>query len=394
LFVKKHKTPGLYGDGGNLYLQITNANARSWIFRYGSRYAGLGSAFNVSLEEARDLAYEYRKLLREGVDPLEVKRTKQAQARLEAAKAITFKQCASAYIESHKAAWKDAKHLQQWTNTIEQHCGPINDLPVQQVDTEGTLAVLQPIWATIPESASRLRGRIETVLDWAKVRGYRSGENPARWRGHLDKLLPRTSKVRKVAHHAALPYAQVPEFITKLRQRHSVTARALEFTILTAARSGEVLGARREEFDLDAAVWAVPADRMKGGREHRVPLSAPALQIIQSMMTKTGGEFIFPGGSPGERLSDKVLHKVLRRMGVAATVHGFRSGFRDWAAECTHVANEVCEAALAHTVGNKVEAAYRRSDLFEKRRALMDAWSRYCSNTDDAATVVSLRAMG
>jgi len=392
LFVKKHKTPGMFGDGGNLYLQITNANARSWIFRYGGKYLGLGSAFNVTLEEARDLAYECHKLLREGVDPLEAKRNRKAQARLDAAKAISFRHCATAYIESHKAAWKDAKHLQQWTNTIEQHCGPINDLPIASVDTEGVLAVLQAIWTVVPETASRLRGRIETVLDWAKVRGFRSGENPARWRGHLDKLLPRKSKVRKVAHHAALPYAEVPGFITKLQQRHRVTALALEFCILTAARSGEVLGARKEEFDLDKAEWLVPGERMKGGRTHRVPLSAPALQIIKAMMAD-GRDFIFPGGNPGEPLSAKALHKALRRMGIDdATPHGFRSGFRDWAADCTHAANEVCEAALAHTIENKVEAAYRRSDLFEKRRDLMNAWARFCTNTG-AADVVPLRAV-
>jgi integrase len=392
LFVKKHNTPGLFGDGGNLYLQITNANARSWIFRYGNRYAGLGSAFNVTLEEARDLAYECRKLLREGVDPLEVKRTKQAQARLEAAKAISFRQCAAAYIEAHRAAWKDRKHLQQWQNTIEQHCGPINDLPVASVDTEGVLAALQPIWTITPETASRLRGRIEAILDWAKVHGYRTGENPARWRGHLDKLLPRKSKVRKVAHHAAMPYGEIPSFITKLRQRQGVAASALEFCILTAARSGEVLGAHRQEFDLDAAMWTVPAERMKGGKEHRVPLSVPALQIIKAMMAEnTGSAFIFPGGNTGEPLTATALHRALRRMGIAdATPHGFRSGFRDWAADCTHTANEVCEAALAHTIENRVEAAYRRSDLFEKRRNLMNAWGRFCTNVG-AAEVVPLR---
>jgi integrase len=392
LFVKKHKTPGRFGDGGSLYLQITNANARSWIFRYGKHHAGLGSAFNVTLEEARDLAYEYRKLLREGVDPLEARKARKAQARLEAAKAITFKQCAEKYIEAHRASWKGHKHLQQWQNTIEQHCGLMNDLPVQAVDTEGVLAVLQPIWTTIPESASRIRRRIEAILTWATVRGYRIGANPATWRNHLDKLLPQTSKVRKVAHHAALPYSEVPAFITKLRQRQGVAASALEFCVLTAARSGEVLGARRCEFDLDKAEWLVPGERMKGCKPHRVPLSVPALQIIKAMMAENTGEFVFPGGNTGEPLSPRALHKALRRMGVEVTVHGFRSSFRDWSAEWTHVANEVCEAALAHTIENKVEAAYRRSDLFEKRRDLMNAWARYCTNVG-AADVVPLRAV-
>ena len=386
LFVKKHKTPGRFGDGGSLYLQITNANARSWIFRYGKHHAGLGSAFNVTLEEARDLAYEYRKLLREGVDPLEARKARKVQARLEAAKAITFKQCAEKYIEAHRASWKGHKHLQQWQNTIEQHCGLINGLPVQAVDTEGVLAVLQPIWTTIPESASRIRRRIEAILAWATVRGYRTGANPAMWRNHLDKLLPRTSKVRKVAHHAALPYSEVPAFIAKLRQRERVTVKALEFAILTAARSGEVLGAKRDEFDLDAAVWSVPAQRMKGGRPHRVPLSPAAVRIVRN----GGSAFIFPGSNPGEPLSPKAMHKALRRMGVAVTVHGFRSTFKDWAGECTSVANEVSEMALAHQIESGVEKAYRRGDLFDKRRELMNAWARFCTNAGDA-DVVPLR---
>jgi integrase len=252
---------------------------------------------------------------------------------------------------------------------------------------------LQPIWTTTPETASRLRGRIEAILDWAKVRGYRSGENPARWRGHLDKLLPRKSKVRKVAHHAAMPYGEIPAFMAKLRQRQGVATSALEFCILVAGRSGEVLGAHRQEFDLDAAVWTVPAERMKGGKEHRVPLSVPALQIIKTMTAENGGSaFVFPGGNTGEPLSATALHRALRRMGIDdATPHGFRSGFRDWAAECTHAANEV-EAALAHTIENKVEAAYRRSDLFEKRRELMNAWARFCTNAG-AADVVPLKAV-
>jgi hypothetical protein len=326
LFVKKQKTPGLFGDGGNLYLQITNANARSWIFRYGNRYAGLGSAFNVTLEEARDLAYECRKMLREGVDPLEVRRTKQAQARLEAAKAISFRHCATAYIEAHRAAWRDAKHHQQWNNTIEQHCGLINDLPVQSVDTEGVLAVLQPIWATIPESASRIRGRIEAVLDWAKVRGYRTGENPARWRGHLDKLLPKLSRVRKVVHHAALPYSEVPAFIAKLRQRERVTSKALEFAILTAARSGEVLGAKRDEFDLDAAVWTVPAERMKGGNTLRLGAIVAAFAIRLGILDK-----------------DSVLLEPLDRIGVSAATDFMRDQIKHSAADFVFV---IVEGAL------------------------------------------------
>jgi integrase len=386
----------MYGDGGGLWLQITSSNARSWIFRYWvaerrqSREMGLGSLHVVSLQEARDLAGEYRRMRRQGVDPIEARHDTRAQRRLEAFKATTFKQCAEAYIDAHRAGWRDAKHRQQWANSLAQHAEPIiGNLPVQAIDTTAVHKVLQPIWTSIPETAARLRGRIEAILDWAKVLGYRTGENPARWRGHLDKLLPKLSRVRKVEHHAAMPYARIPEFITELRERDGAAARALEFCILTATRTGEVLGARRQEFDLDKAVWTVPAERMKAGVAHRVPLSPAALQVVKAM---NGGEFVFPGGNPGEPLSPKALHKALRRMGVKdATPHGFRSAFRDWAADCTHVANEVCEAALAHTIENKVEAAYRRTDLFEKRRELMNAWARFCTDAGDA-DVVLLRA--
>jgi integrase len=356
---------------------------------------GLGSLHVVSIQEARDLAGAQRRFLREGVDPIEAMRGTKARRRLEAARTITFSECAKRYIEAHSAAWKDPKHLQQWRNTLRDFAGPIiGNVPVQDVDTTAIHKLLAPIWTTTPETASRLRGRIEAVLDQAKVLGYRSGENPARWRGHLDKLLPKLSRVRKVAHHAAMPYQKIPEFMTELRGREGAAVRALEFCILTAARSGEVLGARRQEFDLDAAVWTAPAERMKAGVEHRVPLSAPALQIIKDMAAESnGGEFVFPGGNPGCPLSAKALHKALRRMGIEdATPHGFRSGFRDWAADCTHVANEVCEAALAHTIENKVEAAYRRGDLFQKRRELMAAWGRFCTNASDA-DVVPLRAL-
>jgi integrase len=354
----------------------------------------LGSLHVVSLQQARDLAGAQRQLLRQGIDPIEAKRATKAQRRLEAARTITFSECAKRYIEAHAAEWKDAKHRQQWRNTLRDYAEPIiGNVSVADVDTTAIHKILAPIWTTTPETASRLRGRIEAVLDQAKVLGYRTGENPARWRGHLDKLLPKLSRVRKVAHHAAMPYRKIPEFMTALRAREGAAARALEFCILAAARTGEVLGARRQEFDLDAAVWTVPAERMKAGQEHRVPLSPPALAVIAEMAAGKDGEFVFPGGNTGEPLSAKALHKALRRMGIEdATPHGFRSGFRDWAAECTHVANEVCEAALAHTIENKVEAAYRRGDLFQKRAELMAAWARYCTNAGDVG-VVPLRAV-
>jgi integrase len=394
LFVSKVTKPRLYNDGGNLYLQVKSPTAKSWIFRFnGSRYLGLGSAHVVSLQEARDLAHECRRLRQQGIDPIEAKHAKQTQQRLDkAANAITFKQCVADYIDAHRAGWKHAKHLEQWRNSMTRHVVPvIGDLPVQAIDTTAVHKVLHPVWTAIPETAGRLRGRIEAVLDWAKVLGYRSGENPARWRGHLDKLLPKPGKVRRVEHYAALPYSEVPKFMAALRTRTGTSARALEFCILTATRTAEVLGARHQEFDLKAAVWVIPAQRMKADQEHRVPLSAAALQIIKAT-AQSGGGFVFPSSStPGQPLESRQLYKALRRVETKnATTHGFRSAFRDWAAECTNFPREVCEAALAHTVGNKVEAAYRRSDLFEKRRDLMDAWARYCAGAGDA-DVVPLR---
>jgi len=392
LFVARVKQPGLYSDGGNLYLQVESESARSWIFRYAGRYMGLGSAVVVGLQEARDLAHEYRKLRRQGIDPIEDRRAQQAQRRLDAAKTITFTQCAEGYIKAHRAGWRDAKHLQQWENTIAAYAEPIiGALPVQAIDTALMCKVLEPIWTAKPETASRVRGRIERILDWAKVRGYRDGENPARWRGHLDHLLPHHRKVKKVKHHAALPYADVPAFITELHTRDGVGARAFEFAILTATRSGEALGAEWNEFDLKGAMWTVPAARMKSGKEHRVPLAPSALKIIKDMADSKNGEFVFPGDNPGRPLAEKALWKVLHRLQVQnITVHGFRSTFRDWAAERTNYANHVVEMALAHTIGDKVEAAYRRGDLFDKRRRLMDEWARFCNTPAAAGAVIPL----
>jgi integrase len=397
LFVARAKRPGMYSDGGNLYLQVENESARSWVFRYAGRYMGLGSAFIVSLQETRELAHEYRKLRRQGVDPLEARRAEQARQRLDAAKAITFKQCAEAYINSHRAGWRDVKHIQQWQNTIATYAEPIiGALPVQAVDTALVCKVLEPLWTTRPETASRLRGRIESILDWAKVRGYREGENPARWRGHLDKIFPARSRLRKTQHHAALPYAEVPAFIAELRKREGTAARALEFAIYAAARSGEVLGARWSEFDfdnVDGPLWIVPAERMKARKEHRVPLAPHALQIAKDMARSRSGEFVFPNAPSGRSLSPRALWKVLSRMGVAnATPHGFRSSFRDWAAERTNYPNHVVEMALAHAIGDRVEAAYRRGDLLEKRKRLMNEWARFCNTPIATGAVIPLRA--
>ena len=383
LEVSRAKRPGMYGDGGGLSLQVTSATAKSWIFRYGKRYLGLGSAFTTSLQEARDLAYECRRLLRDGVDPLEARKARKAQTKLEAAKLVTFKEAAESFIEANHSSWKNAKHHRQWITTLAQFAYPIiGNLPVQEIDTPLMLKVLEPIWNTIPETAYRLRGRIEAVLDSAKARGHRIGENPARWRGHLDKILP---KVRRGNHHKAMPYAEIPAFIAKLHQQEGVAARALELVVLTAARTGEVLGARWDEINLDDAVWTIPASRMKAGREHRIPLSSAAKQIIAAMMAQGTGELVFSG------LSEKSLYHLLRyHLKVGATAHGFRSSFSDWSHEQTAHSAHTIETSLAHSVGNAVEQAYRRGDLFEKRRKLMDAWSTYCA-TPKADKVIAFK---
>jgi integrase len=287
-------------------------------------------------------------------------------------------------------SWRNAKHAAQWHMTLQKYAAPLRRLPVDQVTTDDVLSVLRPLWQSKPETGSRVRGRIERVLDAAKAHGLRSGENPARWRGHLDQLLPKRQRLTR-GHHAAMPYADVPAFMSDLQSRQATAALALEFAILTAARSGEVLGARWDEFDLDRAVWTVPARRTKAGREHRVPLSPRALGIIKRSHEIRTNDFVFAGEKPKKPLSGMAMEMMLRRMKIEnATVHGFRSSFRDWAAECTNFPNEVCEAALAHVIENKAEAAYRRGDLFDKRRKLMEAWADYCA-TSDAQTIVTFR---
>ena len=300
---------------------------------------------------------------------------------------ITFRQCAEEFIKSHGPAWTNPKHAAQWNSTLAAYAYPIlGALPVSQItDTHGTdlmLKVLPPIWHTKTETASRLRGRIEQILDWAKARGYRSGENPARWKGHLDKLLPAKAKIAPVKHHAALPYPDVPAFIKKLRQQPGVAARALEFTILTAARTSEVIGAKRDEIDRKARMWTVPASRMKGKREHRVPLSNAAMTVIGNL---PDGEYLFPGRKPGKPMSNMAMLNLLERMGVRgdAVTHGFRSAFRDWGSEVSDYPNELLEMAIAHVVGDKVEAAYRRGDLLTKRHQLMADWEAFCNGKAD-----------
>ena len=386
LKVDKAKQPGMYGDGGGLYLRVTDDGAKNWVFRFmlngRPRWMGMGPLHTVSLSEARKRAGEHRLRRHDGIDPIEARRAERLQARLDAAKAVTFKECAENYIKAHRAGWRNAKHAGQWEATLATYAEPvIGKLSVQAIDTALVLKCLEPIWTGKPETAGRVRGRIEVILDWAKVRGYRTGENPARWRGHLDKLLPARGKVRRVEHHAALPYAELPGFLVALRQQGGIAARALEFTILTAARTGETMFARWDELDLLDKNWTVPAERMKAGREHRVPLSARALGILEEMQAHHHGDegFVFPGAKLGKPLSNMAFLMLLRRMGRGElTAHGFRSTFRDWVAERTNSPAEVAEMALAHTVSDKTVAAYNRSDLFDRRRRLMQQWATFC----------------
>ena len=381
--------PGMYADGHGLYLRVGPAGAKSWVFRYrnnGRRHDfGLGPYHLVTLAEARKRATDQRRLLRiDGQDPLLTRRSGRDQAKLAAAKAMTFKACAEAYMVAHQAGWRNPKHRAQWTATLNKYVYPhFGDLPVQVIDVGLVMRAVEPIWTEKSETASRVRGRIEAVLDWATARGYREGENPARWRGHLQNLLPPPSKVRRVEHYAALPYSKIGTFMAELRRQVGVAARALEFAILTAARTGEVIGARWPEIDVAARLWTIPGERMKAGREHRVPLSGRAVEILAELkkQRQDGEDFVFPGPRGGA-LSNMALLMTLRRMGYAnLTTHGFRSTFRDWAAERSEFPAEVAEMALAHVVGDKVEAAYRRGDLFEKRREIMESWGNFCART-------------
>jgi integrase len=368
LRVRGEKRPGMHADGRGLYLCVGQNGSRSWLLRYmlnGKRHdMGLGSAHDVTLAEARAKALEARKLKADGIDPLATKHASRAAARAAEAKAVTFGECADAYLTAHRAGWRSVQYAANWKQSLVTYVLPIiGTLPVTTIDTALVLKVLEPIWKPRTVTAAAIRGRIESVLDFAKARGYRDGANPAAWRGHLDQLLAAPSKVNRKEHHAALPYADVPAFVRELRQREEAAARALEFTILTAARTGEVRGANAAEFDKPAALWTVPANRMKGGREHRVPLSAPALALVHNAC---------------ETIAKNAMADMLARLRPGMTVHGFRSTFRDWATETTGYPNHVVEMALAHAIPTAVEAAYRRGDLFDKRRALMAEWARFC----------------
>ena len=398
LKVARAKRPGMYADGGGLYLQITKGGA-SWVYRFmlngRAREMGLGPVHTITLAEARERATQARKLRLDGVDPIERRRSERAAQRVAGVMAMSFQQCGDAFITSHGTGW-GALHRRQWTNSLAQHVYPvIGDVRVQDIDTTLVMKVVEPLWRSIPETAYRIRGRIEAVLDWAKVLGYRTGENPARWRGYLDKLLPARGKVRKVEHHAALPYAELPGFMVALREQEGIVARALEFTILTAARTGETRFARWSEFDLLDKTWTIPDRRMKAGKEHRIPLCKRTLAILQEMQAHRLADhgFVFPGSKVGRPIADTVLLRLLQRMGRGdLTAHGFRATFKTWASDRTPFQNEIVEAALAHVVGSKVEQAYQRGDMFEKRRRLMQQWEMFCTAAPTAhGKVVSLK---
>jgi integrase len=389
--VRTLKIPGDYLDGRGLYLQVRSESSKSWLLKYSiekrAREMGLGPAADIPLATARGLRDRHRALLKQGIDPLEHKEAEKSAKALERAKAITFKDACARYIAANRSGWKNIKHAAQWEATLKAYAYPIiGNLPVQAIDTALVMAVLDPIWSMKPETASRVRGRIESVIGAAKARGEFKGENPATWKGHLDKLLPKTSKVRKVENHAALPYADLPAFMMDLREREGIAAAAMEFLILTAARTGEVLGATWDELDLRKSVWTIPGERMKNGKEHQVPLSAPAIAVLERMSKLTNGEYVFFGQSSGRPLSNMALLVLLRRMKrTDITSHGFRSTFRDWAAERGYQ-DPVAEAALAHSVPDAVVAAYKRTTFFEMRKKMMDDWAAFA--TSDPAKVI------
>jgi integrase len=395
LKVKALTAPGRHGDGAGLWLQVRDAERRSWLLRYAvggkARQMGLGAFPQVSLAEAREAAQKARAAIRSGIDPIEARRQAAIETR-HAAAGLTFRKVADKYLAAHAAAWRNAKHRGQWEATLAAACVTLGNMKVNAVQTGDVMRVLEPIWQQKPQTASRLRGRIESVLDYATAHGWRTGENPARWRGHLAKLLPPTSKLQRVKHHPALSWQEIGAFMVELRDQGGVAARALEFTILTAARTGETIGARWAEINADTAIWTIPGDRMKAGREHRVPLSQAALTVLNAMRP-FGEGFVFSGGSGAGGLSSMAMLMLLRRMERSnLTVHGFRSTFRDWCAEVTNYPREVAEQALAHVLADKVEAAYRRGDLFDKRRRLMDEWASFCARKSTTAEVVPIRA--
>jgi integrase len=396
---KLKSRPGRHSDGDGLYLDVTDEGVTSWTFRYTmsgrpERNMGLGPVRDISLAAARELAADARRLKRAGIDPLEQRRAQRAAAALEAARTMTFRECGERYIAAYRDGWRNAEHRRQWSTTLASYAYPkIGNLPVAAVDVGLVLKVIEPLWRTRTETASRLRGRIELVLDWATARGYRVGENPARWKGHLENLLPRRHAVQKVRHLPAVPYAELPLLTIELRAERGIPARTLEFLILTAARSNEVLGARWDEVDWEGRLWTVPPARMKGGKEHKVPISDRALSILQELAAVRLNDLIFPGVREDRPLSKTTLIRTLRRLGQAeAAVHGFRASFATWSAERTNYPHEIREAALAHAVSSAVERAYTRTTMLDRRRRLMTDWAAFCEGASPDGEVIELRA--
>jgi len=398
--VEKLRTPGRHGDGHGLYLKITDSGVKSWIFRYQrigrERFMGLGPLHTVSLKQARERARRAREQLLDGIDPLDARQeARQAQA-LAAAKRLTFEEAAEKYYKQHEAKWKNPKHSFEFMSSLRRYAFPkIGNLGVGEIDTGLVLKCIEPIWKTKTETANRTRGRIEKVLDWCSVRGYREGDNPARWKGHLDNVLPARRQVQKTKHFAALPWAELSSFMEVLNRREGTAARALEFTILTASRTSEVIEATWDEIDLDGRVWTIPAERMKAEKEHRVPLTDECIRLLKALPSEAHNPYVFIGPQNGSKLSNMAMIALLKRMKrTDITVHGFRSTFRDWAAETTNYQNHIVEMALAHTIGNSVERAYRRGDLLEKRARLMHEWAKFAKTPtaiSKAGEVVALR---
>lgn len=394
--VERLSRPGLHAVGGvpGLCLQVLPTNTRSWILRATMpdgrrREMGLGGYPAVSLAEARERARTAREAIRGNADPIEEAKRARSALRARSARTVTFKEAAAAYIAAHEAGWRNAKHAQQWSNTLDIYAYPvIGDLSVEDIDAALVLKILEPIWTAKIETASRLRGRIEAVLDWAQARGYRHGDNPARWRGHLEMLLVKPGQLRRVKpikHHRAIPVSEIGGFVQHLRTVEGIGAQALEFVVLTACRSGEARGATWSEIDLEQRVWVIPAERMKAGAEHRIPLSDRAIELLKSVPRIAGSDFVFPAPRGGGMLSDMTLAQIMRRMNADGVPHGMRSTFRDWAAERTNYPREIAEAALAHTIQNKAERAYLRSDVFKKRARMMQDWSNFIAKPETKA---------
>ena len=390
---KAKRGPGRYGVGDGLYLHVRDNGARAWVFRYRDRITGkqrdkgLGTFPDITLAAARAAAADVRRSLQAGIDPIDAKHKAREAERLERSREKTFGDCCTAYIAAHKAGWRNAKHRDQWRNTLDTYAAALLPLPVQSIALSHVLGVLEPIWTSKNETASRVRQRIEAVLDWASARTYRSGENPARWRGHLDKLLPKPAKVKKVTHHAALDYAKLPDFMAMLAERDTLARKALQLQILTATRPSEAVAAQWSEIDLAGKVWTIPAERMKAFREHRVPLSPEAVKLLAKMPGDRSG-YVFPG-KPGRSITIAATLAAVKELQPALTAHGFRSSFRDWAGDMTSYPRDVAEAALAHAIKDKTEAAYRRSDMLERRARMMADWARFCCTPRKASAKVT-----